>query len=230
MAVRLAESLIEMDGFDASDVLARYVRWWKEGSFDTGPVADRALEVIAAGSTVADATAQVHSETGGRTAGCNPAHRTPPLAMCAGIADLDLEKCAATEAALTHADPIAGRMASIGVLLCRQLIRGITWNDAFSDAKNKANMAITKPNSPGGFAPDVLHAALYFVDTSTTFADALHRSMTFAGAANYCPILVGAIAGARWGRSAIPVEDLGHVDVMPRVEAAAMKLANSWEK
>src|SRR6516165_8118787 len=89
MAVRLAESLLELGRFDPQDIVARYLRWWREGAFDTGPVSGRALELMASGMPALEATAQVHREFGGKTAGCNPAHRSPPLSMLATIADED---------------------------------------------------------------------------------------------------------------------------------------------
>jgi ADP-ribosyl-[dinitrogen reductase] hydrolase len=132
MAVRLAESLLDCGGFDPADILGRYLRWWREGAFDTGPVSGRALELLAAGVRVADAAAQVHREFGGHTAGCNPAHRSPPLAMHAAVADDDLAGCAKAEARLTHFDPLAGEVAAAADGLCRSLIRGVRWGDAFS--------------------------------------------------------------------------------------------------
>jgi ADP-ribosylglycohydrolase len=87
---------------------------------------------------------------------------------------------------------------------------------------------MTDPGAPSGFAPEVLRAALYFVDTSKTFPDALHRAIAFAGSANYCPVLVGAIAGARWGASTIPANDLEHVGILPRIRATAGALSNGW--
>jgi len=74
----------------------------------------------------------------------------------------------------------------------------------------------------------VLRAALYFAGTSACFAEALERSLTFAVSANYCPVLVGAIGGARWGASAIPQPTLAHVDMLPRVRATAEALAAGW--
>ena len=79
MAVRLAESLVASGGFNAADILNRYLAWWREGAFDTGPVSDRAFALLAACKPVQEATAQVHREFGGKTAGCNPAHRSSPL-------------------------------------------------------------------------------------------------------------------------------------------------------
>lgn len=94
MAVRLAESLLDFGRFDAADILGRYLAWWREGVFDTGPVSARALALVAAGASVLEATAQVRQEFGGMTAGCNPAHRSPPLAMLAAIPDDQLAGCA----------------------------------------------------------------------------------------------------------------------------------------
>jgi ADP-ribosylglycohydrolase len=90
MAMRLAESLLDCGGFKPMDILNRYLNWWREGAFDTGPVSGRAFALMAAGMAVTDATAQVHREFGGKTAGCNPAHRSVPLSMLASSADHEL--------------------------------------------------------------------------------------------------------------------------------------------
>jgi ADP-ribosyl-[dinitrogen reductase] hydrolase len=226
MAVRLAESLFDCGNFNPSDILRRYLAWWREGAFDTGPVSDRALELVASGISVQEATAQVHRDAGGMTAGCNPAHRSPPLAMCAAVADDDLAGCVIAEARLTHFDPLAGQVAAAATGLCRALVRGDGWDVALRQASGFA--ASDGPGSNGGFAPDVLRAALHFVGSSARFSEALDRSLVFAGPSNYCPVLVGAVAGARWGASAIPPSALAHVDIFPRVRAAAEALAAGW--
>src|SRR5262245_13755559 len=46
--------------------------------------------------------------------------------------------------------------------------------------------------------------------TSADFAEALDRSLAFAGPANDCPVLAGAFAGARWGAPTIPRGALRH--------------------
>jgi ADP-ribosyl-[dinitrogen reductase] hydrolase len=229
MAVRLAESLLACGGFDLADILNRYLAWWRDGAFDTGPVSDRALELMAAGMPAPEATAQVHREFGGKTAGCNPAHRSPPLAMLASIADDDLPGCAMTEARLTHHDPLAGEVAALVNKLCRALTRGAAWQDAVQETGSFAGQE--GPGNNGGYAPDVpdvLRAALFFVGTSACFTEALDRSLAFAGPSNYSPVLVGAVAGARWGASVIPPSALAHVESLPRVRATAEALAAGW--
>src|SRR5262249_14711989 len=162
------------------------------------------------------ASAQVHREFGGKTAGCNPAHRSSPLAMLASLADDDLPDCAITEARLTHHDPLAGDVAAAGAVLCRSLIRGAAWGSALQRSaggrQGQTSEALFSgregPATGGGFAPEVLRAAVYFVGSSSSFSEALGRSVAFAGPANYCPVLVGAIGGARWGSAAIPHQAL----------------------
>lgn len=236
MAVRLGESLLELGRFDPADIVDRYLCWWREGAFDTGPVSGRTLELIAAGMSALDASAQVHREFGGKTAGCNPAHRSSPLAMLASLADDELPGCAITEARLTHHDPLAGDVAAAVTMLCRCLIRGVAWESAVQrsagerQTETSAAMFSVRdgPGTSGGFAPEVLRAAVYFVGSSSSFSEALERSLAFAGPANYCPVLVGAIGGARWGSSAIPAPALAQVEILPRVEPCAHGLAAGW--
>jgi ADP-ribosylglycohydrolase len=226
MAVRLAESLHECNGFDPSDILKRYLDWWRDGAFDTGPISGRALALMAAGMPSLEATAMVHREYNGKTAGCNPAHRSVPLAMFASIADNDLADCAMTEAQLTHHDRLAGEVAVIVVKLCRSLIRGADWEAALGQSGGFFDN--DGPGNNGGFAPDVLQAAVHFVSNSVCFDEALEKSLAFAGPANYCPVLVGAFAGGRWGESGIPPSVLAHVDILPKVKSLAESLAAGW--
>jgi hypothetical protein len=99
-------------------------------------------------------------------------------------------------ARLTHHDPLAGEVAAAVNKQCRALIRGICWEGALQHCSNFSGQH--RPDSNGGYAPEVLQA-VYYVGTAASFADALERSLAFAGPANYCPVLVGAIGGARWG-------------------------------
>jgi ADP-ribosylglycohydrolase len=80
----------------------------------------------------------------------------------------------------------------------------------------------------GGFAPEVLRAALFFVSKHTGFDAALEAAVAFAGPENYCPVLVGAIAGARWGAAAIPSVLLSHCEILAEVEKSAEELGNLW--
>ena len=236
MALCLAESLARRRDFDREDVLGRYLAWWREEGFDTGPVSARVFDLIASGVPGREAVARAHDECGGLTAGCNPAHRSPPLAMSAFLADDRLSDLAGQIASITHRDPLAGDVGAAGVELCRSLIKGLDLASAIQRATT-GREAITRaallagadePMNNRGFAPDVLRSALFFVSAHTGFAVALEAAVAFAGPANYCPVLVGALAGARWGAAAIPPELVSHCGILARVQTVAEQLADSW--
>ena len=78
MAVRLAESLSDRRQFDPEDILSRYLAWWRDGAFDTGPTTAAVLSLVDGGMDGIEAVKRVHNESVGMTAGCNPAHRCVP--------------------------------------------------------------------------------------------------------------------------------------------------------
>jgi hypothetical protein len=59
---------------------------------------------------------------------------------------------------------------------------------------------------------------VHFVARHDSFGEALSESLSFAGPANYCPVLVGAIAGARWGASSVAESDLLHCNIGVNLE------------
>ena len=60
MAFRLTTSLIVLERFDRADVLQRYLDWWHNGAFDTGPIAAHVFTLIDAGVPPYDAPARIH--------------------------------------------------------------------------------------------------------------------------------------------------------------------------
>jgi ADP-ribosyl-[dinitrogen reductase] hydrolase len=234
MAVRLAESLAEMRAFDRADIACRYLSWWRDGAFDTGPVTAGVLQLAEQGIDFDEAAARVDLEMAGQTAGCNPAHRCAPLGIAPFLSDGEVGKAALLEASLTHQHPLAGDTAATVALLCRLLIRGADLGQALQRAGEgrleEVRLALLGELSPGrgGYSPVVLGTAINFLRTSSTLADALARSIAFAGPANYCPVLVGSIGGARWGMSAVPETLLPSGTLKKRIEAAAACLARLW--
>lgn len=247
LAMRLAASLLQRRGLDLTDVAARYLDWWRAGAFDAGPTFTEVFALVARGTPPQEAARRVHDRRAGLTAGCNPAHRIASLAMAACVPDHALADSARAEAALTHAHPLAGDASAAMAVLCRGLIRGSSWQEAVLLAVSACQEPETHEalvagqhslgeRDPSGYSPSVLRAAVFFVADSTAVraGDALSRAVNFAGAANYCPVLVGSLLGARWGADAIPTRLL---DSHPRraglstkeeLFAAADHLAAGW--
>lgn len=237
MALELAEYLLACGRtFRPRELLDRYVSWFVREGFDTGPVADRVFRRIACGVAPQEAVLLTHYELAMRTAGCNPAHRAAPLAMSAHLLDEELAELARQEAKLTHWDPVAGMVSAAVVVLCRALVRGEGWEESLRKAARHCDVlnrrlqsgGMEQPLDRSGFAPEALWAAVCFVHQSGDPGAALARSIEFAGRANYCPVLAGAIAGARWGASQIPQALLRTGPILPRVEQAADALSLTW--
>ena len=237
MAWRVASSLAELQRFDPEDVFARYLGWHRQGSYDTGAVAQIVFDHAVAGVERKEAVARAHEQLEGMTAGVNPAHRVAPLALAEFISDDDLEAAARREAALTHAHPLAGDTAAAVATLCRQLIRRSSWQEAMAAAANdkcpevaaalRPEESTANPLSRGGFAPETLEAAVWHLNEARSFDEALVNSLEFAGPANYCPVLVGAIGGARWGAQAISEEELLGHPLLDEIREVARDLAST---
>ncbi|MFO0979245.1 MAG: ADP-ribosylglycohydrolase family protein [Planctomycetaceae bacterium] len=237
MALRVAESLVVCGQLDVRDIGQRYLEWWRNGAFDTGPTTAAVLEHVNLGRTFHDAAMMVDRALGGMTAGCNPAHRNAPLAACSFVSDADLGEAAKSEAELTHRHPLSGDVAAAVTVLCRSLIKGVSWNDAVSFALTNRLSETTRALdvmssvslSNDGFAPNVLRAAVHFVNSSESLESALDRSVEFAGLANYCPVLVGSIAGARWGRGKISDHSIRHhASLIAQLQQTSESLAETW--
>ncbi len=142
------------------------------------------------------------------------------------------------ETKITHFHPISIDTAISVNIICRQLIKGNNWQESKNAVlpylKTKEIISIltksrhiTDKLDKGGFAPHVLDAAFYFIETTSSFDAALSTSLSFAGGANFCPVLVGAFAGALYGEKAILNSYWKHEEeqFVKRVEKVANELA-----
>lgn len=244
MAVRLGESLNERGGFEREDVVKRYLAWFRgpphdaERAFDTGTTFAAVMRRHAAGEEIGRASEAVQRETGG--AGINAAHRNSVLASARVIGDgAELVQAAEREARITHANGQSVSASVVVNVLVRGLVRGGSWESSLEAAREAAEQrrgpvsevfTTERPLERGGFAPDVLRAAIHFVSRASTFDESVDWSVAFAGSPNFCPVLVGAIAGARWGATSISSHQLRHCEptLLDRVIRVSSALGSSW--
>jgi ADP-ribosyl-[dinitrogen reductase] hydrolase len=193
MAEILFASLSQTQTFDPDDITARYLAWWKDDAFDTGPTFAAVFKRIECGMERQQAVHEADIAQDGHTAGCNPAHRIAPLALFPFIKTADIGKLARQEAMITHYHPLAGDMAALMALTCRLVVEGYFWRDVKRISRKMEPSAWAAVDnaktSDGGFAPDVMRTALHFLDGR----DSIQRAIDFAGQANYAPVLVGVI-------------------------------------
>jgi ADP-ribosylglycohydrolase len=226
MALCLSQSLISQGKFNADLVFESYLTWYLNGGFDTGPTTARVLKHVSQGISIAEAMRLVDKQAQGMTAGCNPMHRAIPLALSPFIADDELAAIVRQEAKLTHFHPLAGEVSAATVILCRKLIQGDDLETALSTIDTQD--WLDRPLSHSGFAPDVFHAAVHFVRESDSFKTALGNSLGFAGADNYCPVVVGALAGAMYGASNVAAKLYSHCTMMDMVHDFSRSFTGQW--
>ena len=187
----LNTSLEANNGFNKDDLIARYLKWWEEGAFDTGPTYASVFTKLLNGYNHEDAVFKTHNDFDENTAGCGPAHRCTPLAGFIKIPTSELAAIARQEAKITHFHEDAGNGSAIVVLMCRHLLEGKTIDAACraisfnNDLKESWKKVENGKLSSDGYVYNVIHSALYFIKNNKT----LEESIKFSGKANYSSII-----------------------------------------
>ena len=229
MALCLAKSLIECDGFDPMDQMQRYVRWWREGYLSS--VEGCCFDI---GNTVADAlsyfldTSEPHSGSSDpNTAGNGLLMRLAPVPMYfAGDAEEAIDR-SAESSRTTHgvAEAVDACRYFAGLLLA-------ALNDVDKDtflaprycpveglwetsplARKIAEVADGSfkhrepPEIKGtGYVVKSLEAALWAFHKSSDFRDGALLAVNLGDDADTTGAIYGQIAGAYYGVEAIPSE------------------------
>lgn len=235
MALLLGNCIGDQGSLDTAELTKRYLAWYRTDAFDTGPVWSAVFDQISAGVSAEEAARSVDHLLGGMTAGANTAHRATAIGCASVIPDALVAAEARREAKLTHWHADAGEASAATALIIRSMLRGATLSAAIGVASAATSGQVSALLSQqtidsnylsnGGYAPKTLEAAVYFTQTSTSFADAIRRSIHFAGPSNYCPVLVGAFAALQFGVTAVP----GYPVESVLLEPAAATFARLWK-
>ena len=147
MAIELSKSLQKLEQFDETDVMLRYLTLREKSEFQMGEVVDKVYENLTSNRTSSDkepfrfpdqAVQSAYEQLRGLSAGCNPAQRSYPLALCQQINDEELFEISCAEAQLTHLNGQAGQVSGIINLILRRLIKGDSWDQAVDFAFENA--------------------------------------------------------------------------------------------
>src|SRR4051812_27822584 len=110
MTLMLASSLIEQGGFDADRVLSSYVSWYRSDPPGMSDHMRQVLDTVAGGADAYRATSSVHFG-GVATSGNGALARTTPIGIAFAGREDALRDATVADAALTHFDPLAGKVA-----------------------------------------------------------------------------------------------------------------------
>lgn len=218
MALCLAESLIECNGFDANDQMTRYLKWWKHGHlsstgkcFDIGKTTKDALSRFVENDDPYSGSIELIS------AGNGSLMRLAPVVLYFYPSELDAIHYAGESSRTTHGAPEAIECCQ---LLASVLVKAINGKEksvvldsstlSFSKPKVKAlaeGQYKTKAVSQiqgSGYSVASLEAALWCFYHSTSFREAVLVAANLGDDADTTAAITGQIAGAFYGVDNIP--------------------------
>jgi len=259
MAVDISESLLECKQFNASDILSRYLFLYHTKPCEIGETTKYLYQIalnkiksidnksgisrqdlIFDQSIINEFVKITDGKLNGHTAGCGPAQRSFPLALCPWINDDDLFDLSMEEAALTHYNSLAGQVAGIVNVICRSLLKNKSWNNAVqlafstprlhSDVSN-VSMRYSRSAQPAvsthaAYAPTVLNAALHYIANSNNAMEAIEKAR--AKDKHYCAPIVGILSGALWGIPLDIYKNRSNDVQFQIIGNTANKLGNQW--
>jgi ADP-ribosylglycohydrolase len=247
MALCLATSLVECNGFDPADQMQRYVRWRDEGylssngtCFDIGVTIDAALdEFLSTGDPFAGSTDP-------DTAGNGSLMRLAPVPIHYRRDPAEAIRLAAESSRTTHGAPqsidacryFAGLLIGAlgGVDKEQLLLPGFTSVDGLWDREPLCGPVAEvatgsfKHKSPpgirgGGYVVECLEAALWAFHNSDSFEDGCLMAVNLGDDADTTAAVYGQIAGAYYGREGIPDRWLDRLVMREEIEDLAKALA-----
>jgi ADP-ribosyl-[dinitrogen reductase] hydrolase len=247
LALCLARSLRESDGFDPADVAERFVAWLDADPFDVGLMTADAISELRAGTPPAEAGRTVWERRAeGSNAGNGSLMRCAPHALAYHLDDR-LVAVSRDSSAITHADPrctwgcaalnlvlsglLAGDDPAIAVGGAPLFIEDDEDGGAVSELLYDSKRAV----EPGGdSAPDGLSASGYVLHTLETglyhgltapdAESAIVRAVNMGDDADTVGAVTGAVAGARFGASTLPERWLAAIDETDELRSLAADL------
>lgn len=229
MTLLLGESLLERQGFDATDVARRWVKWMKVDGRGIGATTRRALTLIDRGKEPFEAGRLVYEENPRRAAGNGSVMRCVPVALRYHD-DVDrLIRVSTQQAAITHADERCTWGAAAVNLAVRELLLGNIYfveevlhrigdraprvlRDAIHRVPREAehDLPITVTGETG-YVVHCVEIAFWFAAHDRSLEDALIHLAHAGGDTDTNAALAGALLGARYGEAALPPRWMGQL-------------------
>lgn len=241
MALCLAESILESAGFDATDQMRRYARWWHEGHLSSnGRCFDIGNTVYAALSEFEQTGNPFSGSTDVRAGGNGSLMRLAPVPLYFAGSMSDAVRHAADSSRTTHGAIEAVDACKVMCALMVLAIRGISKSElldatAFRLAIGTAfdvdalaprisqivdgSFKIKQPPAirGTGYVVDSLEAALWAFHHSSSFEDGVLKAVNLGDDADTTGAVYGQLAGCYYGVDDIParwVATLAHCEMI----------------
>lgn len=240
LTLRLATALAESGGYDADRALGHYVAWLRTDPDAASPHMREVLGAVAGGADSFRATSALHLG-GGDTSGNEAVVRSTPIGIAFAGREEDLRDATLADAALTHFDPLAGKVAllhnqAIGwlltggpELLVAQLKNPEWLDDRIEDVVIPATIGVRGfaeklAASQPGAALTSLAIGLVAAFNADDFEQGLEWAVNTGGDPDADGAVTGALLGARLGAAAIPAHWLDLVERRDEIEGLTEQL------
>ena len=221
MALCLAESLVERDGFDAGDQLERYARWQREGYHSaTGQCLGITAATARALAAAEGRTQALGMKQSATTLDAEPLSRVAPVVLHAFAAPEEAVALAAQAARMTCQAPLVLDACRLLAAMLHAALSGeplprvlAPRTDAFKGQPLHRDVvaiaarpcgADDPPPPPGGGALVALAQARWCLARSANFRDGALRAVNLGGDSDVIGAVYGQLAGAHYGLAAIP--------------------------
>lgn len=227
LALALARSIVRAGAYDPAAAAAAYAGWFGSGPFDVGTTTATALEPALAalrsgGDPAAAAAAAARQSMGSEANGA--LMRVSPLAIWGHrLADDVLAAHARADAALTHANAVCGDAGAVFCVAVAAALRGADPAAAYAHALDWARAARLAPSvleavararvaPPAdyqrqmGWVLIALQNAFHELLHAAGPAEGVARTVARGGDTDTNGAIAGALLGAAWGATAMPLE------------------------
>ncbi len=237
MALCLADSLIAKEALDERDLLERFVRWWEKGEksvkgrcFDIGMTTRQALEAYRrSGGIAGEGPHDIYQ------AGNGTLMRLSPAAIFAAPSAAAAKEIAERQSLTTHASVLPAEACGLFAQMLVEAIGGEAKEVVLRpreaehlDLKEVAAGTWRRKSrdeiSSSGYVVHTLEAALWCVERTENFADALILAVNLGDDSDTVGAVTGQLAGALYGRSGIPERWLNVLAWRDHIEQRAMDL------
>jgi len=216
MALLIAESLLQNEGFATSDVAKRF-QTWATAAKDVGIQTRAVVNMVGYPEHPERCALQYHTDHPDSSAGNGALMRCAPIALFCLSSCEELVEMSRASARLTHHDP----KAQSSCVILNGCIRAAMCDDV-RDARAEV-LALVRDTerstwgrlerienyreqeiASSGYTVHTLEAALWSFFTTESYEDAVVRAANLGDDADTVAAVCGALAGAYYGYSAIP--------------------------
>jgi ADP-ribosyl-[dinitrogen reductase] hydrolase len=208
MALALAESLLACGTLEPTDLMRRFVEWWRKGTYScTGTCFDIGITTRAALARFEKTADPFSGSAGENQAGNGSLMRLDPVALFAYPDQEHAVELARRQSRTTHAAPQALDACGYFAKLLTEAIRGAhkavltprSWPGHPAVEAVAQGSWRAKPRgeiSSSGYVVSTLEAALWCVGQTESFEDALILAVNLADDADTVGAVTGQLAGA----------------------------------